>query len=537
MTSHRNKYKISLLTLLLAGLVFPVLWGCKEQTNPPVEETFVRLLTNEALESVILKKSINYAVLLPENYNTSTDSFPVVYLLHGFGDNESAWYNGGRIRYYSGKYSSEISPAIYVMPEGYNSYYVNRYNGRFPYMDMFTKELVPEIDSLYRTKADRSQRAVMGYSMGGYGALILPAMNPDLFGVSVPLSMSFRTDEQYMAEFSDGFDYQWGSIFGGVGTKGSDRLTDYFKQNSPFYFFNGGDHSRFNELRFFIDCGDDEESLSVTNSALHCLMRDNDIPHEYRVSDGAHSWDYWHNSLHEALVFMSTAFQNEDYPVLSADVEVGDAVPENNIRVLETAGMETDPQIMIPPSYDTVVGNYPVIYFINDYDPGKRTNQTAAIFSLFYNAMLSGKMIKALVVEIPRETETLNVYDLQNIVMLVDKGYATRKESRGRMLMGNGKSGDLLTSVVISDTSSFSSCVMFNVSIDTSVAVSGGSIFYYLDGCDMGESYKAYHNLFLRLRDSGNEFEYRIRQGDDSYQSFLAGLSESFPVLKRKLKI
>jgi enterochelin esterase-like enzyme len=63
---------------------------------------------------------------------------------------------------------------IYVMPVGFNSYYVNKYNGQFPYMDMFVDELVPLVDSLFRTKPDPNHRAVMGYSMGGYGAMIMP---------------------------------------------------------------------------------------------------------------------------------------------------------------------------------------------------------------------------------------------------------------------------------------------------------------------------------------------------------------------------
>ncbi len=78
----------------------------------------------------------------------------------------------------------------------------------------------------------------MGYSMGGYGALILPSLNPDVFTVGVPLSMSFRTDEQYMAEPQDVFNSQWANLFGGFGAN-RDRtgLTDYFLQHSPFHFF------------------------------------------------------------------------------------------------------------------------------------------------------------------------------------------------------------------------------------------------------------------------------------------------------------
>src|SRR5690606_745783 len=156
-------------------------------------------------------------------------------------------------------------------PIGYNTYYVNRYTGFYPYMDMITTELVPTIDALFRTKKDKQARAVMGYSMGGYGALILPALNPDIFSIGIPLSMSFRTDEQYMAEPQGVFDSQWGTIFGGKGTAGEARLTDYYKQHSPFHFFNTTNTEAFAGLKILIDCGDDEESLTITNDAMHAV--------------------------------------------------------------------------------------------------------------------------------------------------------------------------------------------------------------------------------------------------------------------------
>ena len=243
------------------------LFGCKGEpimVDEPIP--FSRLLENQKLSSQIFKVDINYAVLLPEDYNESTDDYPVVYLLHGFGDNEKAWYTSGSIKYYSDLYNDQIVPMIYVMPIGYNTYYVNRYTGSYPYMDMITTELVPTIDSLFRTKQDKTARAVMGYSMGGYGALILPALNPDVFTVGVPLSMSFRTDEQYISEPQGVFDYQWGTIFGGKGASGEARLTDYFKQHSPFHFFSSSNKDEFAGLKFLIDCGDDEETCLLYTS-------------------------------------------------------------------------------------------------------------------------------------------------------------------------------------------------------------------------------------------------------------------------------
>lgn len=131
--------------------------------------------------SAVFDNEITYAVLLPDGYDQSVEDYPVVYLLHGFGDSERAWYTSGGLSYYVDQYADDIVPMIYVMPAAYYSYYVNKFSGDYPYMDMMTTELVPTIDSLFRTRKDKSARAVMGYSMGGYGALILPALNPEVF--------------------------------------------------------------------------------------------------------------------------------------------------------------------------------------------------------------------------------------------------------------------------------------------------------------------------------------------------------------------
>jgi len=525
---------LGLLLITAVAGILPGFQGCKEDPEIP-EVPFNRLLQSETIESGIFKRSVEYAVLLPENYNISTDSFPVVYLLHGFGDNHSAWFKNGLIKYYSDKYASENGPMIFVMPQGFNSYYVNRYNGNVAYMDFFTTELLPAIDSIYRTRKDKSQRAVMGFSMGGYGALILPVMNPDLFSVSVPLSMSFRTDEQYLAEPDWVFDSQWAPIFGGMGATGSARLTDYFKQFSPFYFFAGGDASGFNELKILIDCGDDEETLSVTNNALHCLMRDNGVKHEYRVRDGAHSWDYWHNSIDEALRFTSYAFRGETYPDRSNAVDVGAPVPAESIQSLQISSTELEASVLLPPGYDAVNGSYPVIYLIYDFVPSKREEQRAGLFSLFYNSMSGSKLTKTLVVEIPADSLAISTETMKGVIDQIDNTYKTRPMKSARMLMGGGKAGALASLIIVSDTLSYASCCLFNAFIPEGTKASGGGIFYYLDEGDEGQAYNSYKILYNDIRDKNIDYEHRVRQGDDSFQSFLDGLSASFTVLKKRL--
>jgi S-formylglutathione hydrolase FrmB len=236
-----------------------------------------RIVEGLSMSSELLSQEVKYSIILPEDYYTTKKSYPVVYLLHGLGDNESSWLEYGQVSQVvdPAVKKKEIIPMIYVMPQGYSNYYVNDYAGKFMYEDMFIKELVPFIDKHYRTVGDKNHRATLGYSMGGFGALVLPLRNPEVFTVSVPLSISVRSDAQYITEDASGWDEQWGRLFGAVGTTGEARLTDYYKQHSPFHILAQQDLSRLKNLKLFIDNGDDEEtlcrSMNFSTGAMRCL--------------------------------------------------------------------------------------------------------------------------------------------------------------------------------------------------------------------------------------------------------------------------
>ena len=111
----------------------------------------LRIKESMVMPSRILKQDVHFSVCLPEEYYDSKKSYPVVYLLHGLGDDETSWLEYGQISQYADKSveSDESVPMIFVMPEAYRTYYVNDYKGSFLYQDMFVKELVPYIDSLF----------------------------------------------------------------------------------------------------------------------------------------------------------------------------------------------------------------------------------------------------------------------------------------------------------------------------------------------------------------------------------------------------
>lgn len=513
------------VAVLLIGLS-----GCGEDDPKKVTIPFERLRENQILSSDILNRSIEYAVLLPADYNETEESYPVVYLLHGYGDDERAWYTNGGLQFYVDNNLAETGPMIYVMPQAFNTYYIDRYNGSFSYMEMFVEELVPEIDARFRTKKDKSQRAVMGYSMGGYGALILPAMNPDVFSVSVPLSMSFRTDAQYIAESQASFDNQWAPNFGPAkGVSGAARLSDYFKNRSPFYFFEENPNA-YGDVKFLIDCGDDEEALIFTSNNLHSLMQEKEVAHAYRVRSGGHSFDYWKRGYPEALRFISNAFKGIPHPAEPTPVTIGTLITDADIESVSVSDVEIN--ILKPTDYATTATDYPVLYFIHDGSADQHNNLIKT-FSLLRNSM-TAKIPNSIIVEVSADqVDDDEVIDA--IVAHVDANYRTKDVRANRVIMGNG-SGASNTLKTVDDTDLFSDCFIYNAQLPAEGPDVSGTVFYYLDGTDKSESYTGYENLFLKIRTEGTDgYEFRIRQGADSYQGFLNGLSESFSSLKESL--
>lgn len=293
------------LILLLGAAVAVSACGCSgKRVLPETDGTFERYAQDLVMHSDIMGTDIPFSILLPESYvSDKTKTYPVVYMLHGLGDNHNSW--NGKYLHANDKIKAQekngLSEMIYVFPEGFSTYYCNYYTGKYNYMDMFIQELVPYIDANYRTVPDREHRALTGYSMGGFGAMVLAEKNPEVFSCSAPLSMSFRTDWQYMAESQSGWDSQWGKIFGGVAQAGYDRLTDYYKEHCPFYQFTPENKETLSRVHWYFICGDDEENLLFANDTLHVQLRDCGYDHEYRVVDGGHSSSVWNPALDEVL--------------------------------------------------------------------------------------------------------------------------------------------------------------------------------------------------------------------------------------------
>jgi len=265
-----------------------------------------KVFDNLTMSSKILKSDRKYALYLPPDYDSSQRSYPVLYLLHGGGDDQTGWVQFGEVLHIADQaiVAGSATPMIIVMPDANTGRrgYFNDVWGEWRYEDFFFEEFLPFIEKTYRIKAEKRYRAVAGLSMGGEGTFIYALHKPDLFSSACPLSAGTgpqtpedvrnrmkRYDPQNSANISDS------------------QCEAYYQRQSVLYLIDNLAVDQIKSVRWYIDCGDDD-FLYEGNSLAHIALRKKEIPHEFRIRDGAHNWSYWRASLPQVLSFVSDAF-------------------------------------------------------------------------------------------------------------------------------------------------------------------------------------------------------------------------------------
>jgi len=260
------------------------------------------------LRSKVLGQDVAYAVYVPPDYASSLRRYPVVYLLHGYTDDESGWIQFGEVGLAADRaiVAREIPPMIIVMPDGGVSWYVNDSADKVRWEDMFVQELIPHIDATFRTRPAREFRGIAGLSMGGWGTLVHALRHPELFSACAAFSAAVWPDEEIAGMKQDTWDKVLGPVFG-AGLAGQGRLTPRFREINPLDLARSLPEDSLKKVRYYIDCGDDD-FLIRGNCALHLLLADRKIPHEFRVRDGGHAWTYWRTGIVDGLRFIGEGF-------------------------------------------------------------------------------------------------------------------------------------------------------------------------------------------------------------------------------------
>ncbi len=305
--NHRN---IDLKSIVLA--LFTIVL---QTVEPSFLQAQGKVLETLKFNSKILDKEIEYSVYLPVDYETSDRNYPVVYLLHGQGGDETVWVQYGEVNRIADDAiaTGKIAPMIIVMPDGGVNMYINDYKGKVRYEDMFIQEFMPYIEKTYRSKPEKRFRAIIGNSMGGYGAMNYAIKYPDLFAACVPLSAGIITDNQLLNSFmSVRLRPLVQNIFG-MDFSSSDPINDHWKSHHPIHMVSNAKPEDLKKVRYFFDCGDDD-FLYEGNSTMHILLRNLQIPHEFRIRDGGHSWTYWRSGILDALEFVGESFRKDVDP-------------------------------------------------------------------------------------------------------------------------------------------------------------------------------------------------------------------------------
>ncbi len=229
-------------------------------------------------------------VIKPSSYKKKKNSYPVVYLLHGYG----GWYSNWIIREPKLKTYADQYQLIIVCPDGGTSswYLDSPVDSAMRYETYIGLEVPVFIDAHYRTIRDRHARAITGLSMGGHGALLIAFRHADSFGACG--SMSGLVDLNSTRNKFDLIKRLGDTI----------RMADNWNKYSAINFME--QYPR-DSLAITIDCGT-SDMFYTDNHALHEKLVHLKIPHQYTERPGQHEWSYWKASLPYHLLFFSNYF-------------------------------------------------------------------------------------------------------------------------------------------------------------------------------------------------------------------------------------
>lgn len=286
--------RLLFLVLLLGA------WGASVQAQGRIDCA--------ALNSKILAGPMRYCVLLPEGYDADSSArYPVLYFLHGLGDNERSLVNIGAWSLINSlRRSGKIGDFLIVTPEARRGFYVNSADGRFRYNDYFLREFLPFIERKYRVRAGRPNRAISGISMGGYGAFRFAFANPELFGSVGAISPALFADSP--AKLNAGMRGGLPIALALADPFGNPIDIPHWLRNDPFRLL-GSNTAAIRGLAIAFNCGnDDDYGFHAGAEAMHRRLEAAGVKHEFHLYPGDHSLTYFLSHLGEILEFHWRAF-------------------------------------------------------------------------------------------------------------------------------------------------------------------------------------------------------------------------------------
>ena len=283
---NESRYQHPLLVVVLSVCVIAAaFYFAYHRKAPAIVEDHPRLAPGVALRDVefysqALQRNMQYRVFLPENFKGAR--LTVVYLLHGGDGTFRDWSN------YSNVSRFAADGWLLVMPQGDYSYYTNAVaRPRDRYEDYIVTDLPADVERRFPALSDRSSRAIVGVSMGGFGAVKLALQHPDKYAFAGGLSPAIDVPRRAFTWRRLNQSRAYREIFGPDGS-------DTRHSNDPFALAQLADPRR--TPFFYLTCGR-LEGLLAANRQFSTLLQRRQIPHEFHEASGGHNWEQWNGRL------------------------------------------------------------------------------------------------------------------------------------------------------------------------------------------------------------------------------------------------
>jgi S-formylglutathione hydrolase FrmB len=255
------------------------------------------------IPSKILGRNVPYCIVLPASFDADkAKRFPILYELHGLGDNEQFLVHSGLWNLVEDLWEGgKMKEFVIATPAGGASFYIDAKDGKVRYEDFMLREFLPFVERKYRVSPGRANRAISGVSMGGYGALHLAFRHPQLFSAVSAHSAALI---EKLPAFVSAPQSPRARVLGGVFGIPPDAA--FWDANSPLVLARSANLSG---MKIYFDCGDtDDFGFEAGAAALDKILTARKIPHEFHIYPGRHDPAYFAAHIPASLSFHSRLF-------------------------------------------------------------------------------------------------------------------------------------------------------------------------------------------------------------------------------------